>query len=436
MSNQYTGRPRPTPQQLAWQDMELGMFFHFDIPVFTDLGEREWRKAGRLRCELFNPRRLDTDQWLEAARAMGARYAVLVAKHGSGFLMWQSDLYPYGVRQSPWRGGRGDIVGDFVASCHRYGVKPGIYCNVTANAYWEVSHPGLVRWGKGGDAARQAAYARLCQQMLAELWGSYGPLVEVWFDGGALPPEQGGPDLVPLLRRLQPEAVVFQGPAASLRWVGNETGAAPYPCWATVTRPDEPDLLKLGHGDPDGSLWLPAECDVPIRNHDWFWHPDCEHKLYSIEQLMDMYEKSVGRNCNLLLNANIDRDGLVPEPDMRRTVEFGREVRRRFGQPVAETAGRGAQAELPLPRPTAVDRVVLMEQISEGERVREYVVEGMAGGRWGRLCAGLSIGHKRIERFEAATVTKLRMRCARFVAEPVIRRFAAYGADKQGIEGL
>ena len=91
---------KPTPEQLAWQDLELGMFFHFDIPVFTELDEGGWQRAGNLDPNVYNPAKLDTNQWMEAARAMGARYTVLVAKHCSGFLSWQSDLYPYGVRQS------------------------------------------------------------------------------------------------------------------------------------------------------------------------------------------------------------------------------------------------------------------------------------------------------------------------------------------------
>jgi len=410
---------KPTPEQLAWQDLELGMFFHFDIPVFTELDEGDWQRAGKLDPNVYNPAKLDTNQWMEAARAMGARYTVLVAKHCSGFLSWQSDLYPYGVRQSKWRDGKGDVVRDYVESCRKHDIKPGIYASVSANAYWEVSNPGLVNWGKGGDDVKQAEYARMCERMLTELWGNYGPLFEVWFDGGALPPQQGGPDLVPILKRLQPKAMVFQGPAATIRWIGNERGVAEYPCWATVTHLD-----AAGSGDLDGTIWQPGECDVPIRNHDWFWHTDAEHKLYSLDELVDMYYRSVGRNCNLLINANIDRDGLVPAADMQRYREFGAEIRRRFGKSLAETHGEGEVVELALAKATTIDHVIVMERISEGERVREYVVEGMANGGWKELCRGVSIGHKRIERFEPIEVTRVRLRCTKSAATPLIRKLA------------
>jgi len=414
--------PRPSRQQAKWQDMELGMFFHFDIPIYKPGWDwRSWRDMPM--PEMYNPTKLDTDQWMEAAKALGARYAVLVAKHCSGFLQWQSDLYPYGVKQSPWRNGRGDVVQDFVESCRKHGIQPGLYASVSANGYLGVDNPGLINRGKGGDAAAQARYVKICEQMLAELWSRYGELFEIWFDGGALPVDKGGPDLVPIYQKYQPQAIVFQGPVASIRWIGNERGVAAYPCWATV--PHRQDYQ--GPGDPNGRYWLPGECDVPVRNHEWFWTPNAEQKLYAVDQLMDMYYRSVGRNCNLLLNANPNPDGLVPEADFQRYVEFGKELRRRFGTPLAQTAGQGVTLELTLQRPAVIDHAVVTEDIVNGERIREYQIEGMVGAdTWRTLCTGQSVGHKRIEQFEPVEVAKVRLRTRRAAAEPLIRTLAVY----------
>ncbi len=426
----------PSPAQLKWHDMELGMFFHFDIPIYQQgWNWRSWKDLPD--PDLYNPSRLDTDQWMEAAKAMGAKYAVFVAKHCSGFLQWQSDLYPYGVRQSSWRNGKGDVVADFVSSCHKSGIKPGLYASVSANAYLGVDNPGLVNHGKGGDGDLQRKYVNTCERMTEELWSRYGELYEVWFDGGAIPVEQGGPDLIPILRQHQPRAIVFQGPPGTqnmIRWVGNERGVAPYPCWSTTDAGTAEGGTVEGQfdGTPNGRLWIPGECDVPIRNHEWFWRPGDEHKIYSLDELMEMYYCSVGRNCNLLLNANPGTDGLVPESDMRRYEAFGAEIRRRFADSVASISGEGDVVELEIGSPREVDHVSIMEDIRHGERILEYVVECLGeGDTWRKLCTGQSVGHKRIEQFDAVSTPRIRLRVTKAKATPHIRRLAVYYRTEQ-----
>jgi alpha-L-fucosidase len=416
---------RPTPEQAAWQDLELGLFYHFDISVFAENGEDNWKKLGHLDPNIYNPAKLNTDQWLKAAQAMGARYTVFVAKHCTGFISWQSDAYAYGVRQSKWRGGKGDLVAEYVASCKKYGIQPGTYCSMPANAHCNVFDNCTVDQSTGPKDPRQVEYCRRAEKLVTELWGNYGPFTYIWFDGGTLPPSQGGPDLAPILKRLQPHAVTFQGPAenpaGNTRWVGNEDGQIAYPSWSTVTQSGQ-----AGAGDPQGRVWQPGECDAPLRNHDWFWRPNREDKIYSLAELLQMYYRSVGRGCNLILNANIDRDGLVPQADLRRLREFGDEIRRRFGHSIAETSGRGRVFELTLKKATPIDHVIVMEQIREGQRVRQYVVEGFVDGQWKELCRGQSIGHKRIERFQPVEATKVRLRTTESVAEPLIRKLAVY----------
>lgn len=421
----------PTRVQREWHDMEVGMFFHIDIPIYKQGWDfRSWRDLPD--PELFQPCDLDTDQWMEAAKAIDAKYAIFVAKHGSGFLQWQSDLYPYGVKQSSWRGGKGDIVADFVASCHKHGIKPGLYATVSANSYVEVDNPGLVNQGKGGDDEKQREYNRFCENMVRELWSRYGNLFEIWFDGGAIPVDHGGPDLLPILQELQPNAVVFQGPPGTqhmIRWVGNERGIAPYPYWSTSDTGTAEDgrTEKSFHGSPDADFWVPGECDVPIRNHEWFWKLDEEHKIYSLDELMEMYYCSVGRNCNLLLNANPGPDGLVPKADFKRYEEFGREIRRCFSSPIASTEGVGSMLELDLKHAQTINHVEIMEDITHGERVLKYVVESLAeDGIWQVLCSGECIGHKRIQQFDTVKTTSIRLRITSEKATPYIRRLAGY----------
>ncbi len=413
----------PTPEQALWQDREIGMFYHFDIPIYTDdnrANSMHWPEYPLVDPNLFNPQRLDTDQWMEAAQAIGAKYTVYVAKHCSGFIAWQSDAYPYGVKQSKWRDSKGDILREYVQSCRKAGIGPGLYVSWPANAFWQVNN-GKVNWGKGGDPVKLAAYAKVYERLVTEAWSNYGAFDEVWFDGGIPTEQEGGADVEPLLRKLQPQAITFHGPTSSIRWVGNEAGIAGYDCWATVHTRE-----ATGNGDPNGTIWMSAECDVPVRGNAWFWKPNSEHTLRSLDNLMNIYYCSVGRNCNLLINANIDRDGRVPALDMQRYHEFGAEIKRRFGTSLAETSGEGDKVTLKLSKPTVIDHVIAMEDIRQGERVRDFVIEGLTDGSWQELCKAKCLGHKRIAQFSPVQVSEVRLRVTESIAPPIIKKLAVY----------
>jgi len=415
--------PRPTAEQATWQDCEIGVFYHYDLHVFSKPGWDPSRYDHFPGPEIFNPTKLDTDQWMEVPKALGAKYAVLTATHGSGFMLWQSDAYPFGVRQSPWRGGKGDLVKDFVASCGKAGVGPGIYCHMRVNGWWQVDQPGLVNRGQGGDAARQAMYAAAKIKQAEELWGQYGPLAEVWFDGW-MPDPKAGFDVLPILKKLQPKAMVYGGgncPVETIRWMGGEHGKTDYPCWSTGD-----NCFDATSGSPDGKDWCPGEADVNIQAGQWMWQPGCDGGLRSLDDLMEIYYGSVGNNCNLLINAMPGPDGLVPEAQLKRFREFGNEIRRRFGKSLAETAGEGNEIELSPGKPHTIDHVMLMEQITEGERVRSYVVEGKVGQAWQKIGGGSCIGHKRIERITPVEVSAVRLRVISSVGKPLIRKLAVY----------
>ena len=371
---------------------------------------------------LFNPTQLDTDQWIEIAKAAGAEYVVLVAKHGSGFSLWPSKAHDYSILNSPYLNGQGDIVSDFIGSCEKYGMRPGIYYHTGYNAYCQVDNPGKVL---SGDPEEQKRYNSTVIQQVTELWTNYGELFEIWFDGGIFSLEQGGPDIVPLLWRHQPKAVVFQGPKGTpslARWVGNEQGKAPYPCWSTVRNfTGDNECPTPGAGSAKGTVWAPAESDMPNRNHQWIWVEDTDHLLYSVDDLLECYYLSVGRNTNLLIGMVVDNRGLVPEADVKQFTEFGRRIRRQFGKKIKDVCGQGETFTIDIGYPTQIDHVVVMENIAEGERVREYVIEAMVGREWIEICQGFSIGHKRIERFDAIKTSQVRLRCVSSIAEPIIQ---------------
>ena len=402
--------PRPTAEQAAWQAMALEMFIHF--------GPATWENVqhSNLTAPLsaIDPEQLDTDQWADVAVSMGAGQIVFVAKHDGGFCWWQTETTDYSVKNTPWRGGKGDVMRDLAASCRKRGLRLGVYLSPADHKL------GISVGGRGKTPEEQERYNKIYRQQLTELLSRYGEISEVWFDGSNNVP------LGDILRQYAPRAMIFQGPHATIRWVGNEEGSGALPGLELAARRESP--LRRGHGLRWRSRWrclatVGVRCTSPgrlvlehhQRRHAQKRGPTDEHLL------------PFGRACAvLLLNQTPDRTGLIPAADARRAAEFGSEIRRRFARSIAQTSGKGSAVELAFDKPTLVDHVISAEDILQGERIREYVLEGFCDGQWKPLCEGSAIGAKKIDHFAPVTATKLRLRVVRSAADPVLKTFAAY----------
>ena len=194
--------PVPNARQLAWQQAELGVVFHYDLHVFD--GNKYGQSNNRIEpipdYNVFNPAKLDTDQWIKAAKDAGAKFAILTATHETGFALYQSDVNPYCLKAVKWRDGKGDIVRDFVDSCRKYGIKPGIYLGIRWNSFF-----GVYNFKVNGEGAfrdnRQKYYNQMVEGMVKEICTRYGDLFEIWFDGGADHPDRGAPDVLPIVQK-------------------------------------------------------------------------------------------------------------------------------------------------------------------------------------------------------------------------------------------
>jgi alpha-L-fucosidase len=417
----------PTADEIAWQALEVGMFVHLAPNTWQD------KESDDLSTPLseINPKGLDTDQWAQTAVNLGAKYIVFVAKHQGGFCMWQTDTTDYSIKNTPWRNGKGDVLADVAASCRKFGLKLGVYCCPRDD------HFGAKTGGICKTPELQARYDAMYRQQLTEVWSCYGPLVEIWFDGSTMTP------VADLLQKYQPHAMVFQGREATIRWVGNENGFAPYPCWNGISRAEaETGTATALDGTPDGAVWMPVEADVSIRRPDWFWNTTNANKVMSEADLLSVYYRSVGRGAQLLLNIPSNREGLLPDKDADRAKAFGDEIRRRFANPLAATSGKGSMITLTLPKPMRLDTLILQEDSAMGERVRGYRLEGLVDDTWQSIGEGSAIGHKRIQPVVPVTVSAVRFVATEFAATPVLRRFAVFDtntappADWQAISKL
>ncbi len=372
-------RPVPSPRQLAYQALELGMFCHFGPNTFAD---QEWGE-GDDDPAIFDPSDLDPDQWAKTAADAGMKYLVVTTKHHDGFCLWPTDATNYSIASSPCDV---DMIELTAQACRDHGLKLGLYCSP-----WDRHEPCY------DDAP---AYDRHFAAQWTELLTRYGDVSYVWLDGaGSAGHVYDWELIIGTIREHAPEACIFSMGEPDVRWVGNEDGLAPDPCWNVVDTPAEShnDFFLSDYRD-SFPHWLPAECDARIRAN-WFWHDHDLPSLKSLERLVHMYYNSVGRGCNLLLNVGPDARGLLPETDVDRLAELTAELRRRFGSPLGEATGPAERLEVAFDRPTPVNHAIIREDIAQGERVRRFRVMAQIRGRWEGVHVGTAIGSQRIVEF-------------------------------------
>lgn len=388
------------------------MFVHFGVNTFTD---REWGD-GSESPSIFNPAALDARQWARTARAAGFKSMILTAKHHDGFCVWPTRTTTHSVASSPWRNGQGDVVREFVEACRAEGLKPGLYLSP-----WDRNAAAY------GDSPR---YNDFYIAQLTELLTQYGTLHEIWFDGANGEGPDGRkqqydwPRVWATVRTLQPDAVMFSDAGPDLRWIGNERGAAGITNWSTVdptivTVPGmsgDEVMRSLQDGDRDGTAWRPGETDVSIRP-GWFHHAAEDVKVRSADELVSLYFSSVGRNSKLLLNVPPTRDGLLHTRDiasltaMRTQLDavFATDRAAGAAQQFRRISEQTATVSLMLREPALVRVIDLRESIGNGQRVARFRVEGFVGTAWQQLCAGTTIGARRLERVAPVRCSGLRL---------------------------
>jgi alpha-L-fucosidase len=421
---------KPAPQQLDWQDLEFGVIIHFSTNTFLD---REWGD-GTADPAVFNPSQFDPDQWMKAIRDSGAKYVVLVAKHHDGFCLWPTAQTDYSVKSSPWKGGKGDVVGDVARAARKYGLRFGVYLSP-----WDRHEP------KYKDSA---AYDDYYQSELSELASNYGDLVEFWLDGaGSAGHVYNFTKIIETLRTYQPNTIVFADTGlfeyGDARWVGNESGRVPYENWNVIDR----------HGY---LRWRPVEADTPLRAYHWFWHPNDEASLKSLNELLSTYDETVGRGAQWMLGLAPDRRGLLPESDVARLKELGKALRDRYahnlalahapasvevsaaldGDPdtfwSAPVGSHHSTLEVGFSKPVTFNRSVTMEWLNAGQCIQKYSIDVWTGTAWKTVAAAQAIGHKKIDIFPPVTASRVRLNILSSTDAAAIREFQIYNIKEIG----
>lgn len=454
MDIKYAASIKPSERQVKWQELAFYGFIHFGMNTMNGV---EWGE-GNDDSGKFNPESLDADQWVEAMKASGMTGVLLTAKHHDGFCLWPSKYTDYTVASSPWKDGKGDVVAEVAEACRKHDMKFGVYLSP-----WDRHEPS---YGRG------KAYDDFFVNQMEELLTNYGDIFSVWFDGA----NGEGPNgkvqhydwarYYETIRRLQPEAAItISGPDA--RWVGNEAGKARENEWSVVpahmkdpavtaglSQQEDDDSFReqfqsstqdLGSRealkDYDGELiWYPAEVDVSIRP-GWFYHPEEDDQVRTVDNLFHIYKTSVGHNTTLLLNVPPMPNGLLHENDVAALAGLGEKVQELYEMNLLETGklifssnpnettlddlmnfsldspywSAASTDEKPWlavewGEPQKVNTLIIGEQIKEGQLLEQTEIEmKMQGGDWTKLTEVHSVGYRRIIEFDAQEIVGLRV---------------------------
>ncbi|OMP02471.1 hypothetical protein COLO4_11063 [Corchorus olitorius] len=418
----------------------MSLFFHFGPNTFTD---SEWG-TGHANPSVFNPTRLNASQWVNVAKEAGFSRVILTTKHHDGFCLWPSEYTDYSVKSSSWRNGNGDVVGELAMAAKEAGTALGLYLSP-----WD-RHESC--YGKTVD------YNKFYLGQMVELLTRYGDIEEVFLDSarGETDMEYYFDTWFSLIHQLQPGAAIFSNFGPDTRWVGNEAGFAASTCWSLFNRSRAEiggfNSLYSQQGDPHGPDWIPAECDVSIRP-GWFWHSSEVPK--SALQLLDIYYLSAGQNCHLLLNVPPNSSGLISDEDIQVLQEFKKLRTSIFATNLAKNARLNASSirggndnpefspynvleegiytywapqedqfdwilYIDLQESMSFNVLQVQEPIQMGQRIIEFHLESLHGGKWKKVINGTTVGYKRLLKFPTVESQYLKFVVDKSRADPLI----------------
>lgn len=452
--------PIPTDRQLAWHEMEQYAFIHFTTNTFTG---KEWG-YGDESPEIFNPSAMDVNQWVKVVKAAGLKAIVLTCKHHDGFCLWPSQYTEHSVKNSKWKNGNGNVVKEVVDACHKNGLKFGVY---------------LSPWDRNRKDYGSPSYIAYYRNQLRELFTTYGPVFEMWFDGA-----NGGdgyyggtrekrkingstyydwPNTLNLVRKMEPNIIFFSDAGPDIRWCGNESGFAGETNWATIGI----DTLFAGKsgiteilnsGQENGKSYIPAEVDVSIRP-GWFYHAEEDDKVKTPEKLFEIYLSSVGRGANLILNIPPDRRGLFHENDVkallgwRKMIDDAFKTNLALNSIVKSDSYRGnsklyaasnvtdgkketywatddkvttGNLIIDLGSKKTVKYITMQEYIKLGQRVKSFAIYTRGNSNWEEVAKGSTIGYKRILKIEPTETDKIKIEITASKASPLISNIEVY----------
>ncbi len=310
------GSQRLSLEQLeAWENAHYGMFIHFGMSTF--LGNE--LPDGKAPAAVYNPSKLNVDQWVSVARDAGMKYAILTTKHVAGHCLWPSLHTEYTVNNST---NKTDVVEAFIKSCGQRGIKPGFYyCSWDNHNRFGSKTPSdggvwaemnaFPKDQKGEmPAFTTSLYQNFQTAQITELLNNYGPIFEIWVDIPGVLGRGYRTYLYNYIADTQPDTVVMMNSGIGDGSTYNVDYAWPSDIMAIERKQPSTDGFKKWRNIEGKDYYIPGEHCDPIGK-EWFHvqgdmpRPDSE--------LLNQYELTRKTGVNFLLNVPPDKSGLIPK---------------------------------------------------------------------------------------------------------------------------
>ena len=304
-SAQFEPATERTEAIARYEQMQYGMFIHYGVNTYL---EKPFCTIGTKKIplpplEIYNPTKLDVDQWVATAKKAGMQYAVLTVKHWLGFALWDSKYSDYDVAAS---GNKTDVVAEFVKACRKYEIAPCFLYSVGQ----DMAH----RKEKG---MTEDEWYELAFNQIRELLTNYGPIATMWFDGmGKDFPAERAQQTYDIVKSLQPNCIVVMHDPSQ------------FGTWPTDVFQPGRDVPQKKHNpkmEHNGkTYYLPMDILGTVVEN-WFWRPDA--RLASKAELLNLYRNITGRGANFTLGAAPDREGKLPDDQVERLMELAEAIR-------------------------------------------------------------------------------------------------------------
>lgn len=298
------GADAPVSRTALFDDGNYAMFIHWGLysniankwKDSTYYGISEWimnpRRAGipvaeyKAEAKNFNPVNFDAKAIAQLAKDAGMKYIVITSKHHDGFAMYDSKSNDFNiVKATPFAR---DPMKELAKACKELGLGFGFYYSHNQDWTFPGGNGGPKVNRKGKEVGFDYYFKEKCLPQVKEIVTKYGDIAMVWFDTPGNMEKKYVEELVQVVRKHQPNAMISG---------------------------------RAGHGLGDYKSL--GDMNIPIKNIDGLWetvdvtndswgYAWYDENWKSPKRILKSVISTVARGGTYMLNVGPAPDGTIP----------------------------------------------------------------------------------------------------------------------------